>query len=97
MNHEITIDADKLVPVDATLIPTGELTNVENTPFDVRIAKAIGNDINVENEQLKRGLGYDHCWVLNKQNKGVRLVASAYEKESGRLLEIYSFRLHLTF
>lgn len=90
LDHEITIDADKLVPVDATLIPTGELTDVTDTPFDFRTAKAIGNDINVEDEQLKRGLGYDHCWVLNKQNEGVRLVSSAYEKESGRLLEIYS-------
>ncbi len=90
LDHEITIDADKLVPVDATLIPTGELTDVTNTPFDFRKAKTIGQDINTENEQLERGLGYDHCWVLNNQNKGVRLVASAYEKESGRQLDVYS-------
>ncbi len=90
LDHEITINADKLVPVDATLIPTGELTDVTNTPFDFRIAKAIGKDIGVKNEQLARGLGYDHCWVLNNQNEGIRLAASAYEKESGRLLEIFS-------
>ncbi|MFG6685183.1 aldose epimerase family protein [Mariniflexile sp. HNIBRBA6329] len=90
LDHEIAINADKFVPVDATLIPTGELKDVTNTPFDFRIAKAIGKDIGVKNEQLTRGLGYDHCWVLNNQNEGVRLSASAYEKESGRLLEIYS-------
>jgi len=90
LDHEIVINADKLVPVDATLIPTGELTDVTNTPFDFRIAKAIGKDIGVKDEQLTRGLGYDHCWVLNNQNEGVRLAASAYEKESGRLLEIFS-------
>ena len=90
LDHEIAINADKLVPVDATLIPTGELTGVTNTPFDFRIAKAIGKDIGVKDEQLTRGLGYDHCWVLNNQNEGVRLAASAYEKESGRLLEIFS-------
>lgn len=90
LDHEITINADKLVPVDATLIPTGELTDVTNTPFDFRTAKAIGKDIGAKDEQLTRGLGYDHCWVLNNQNQGVRLAASAYEKESGRLLEIFS-------
>ncbi|WNH08756.1 aldose epimerase family protein [Thalassobellus suaedae] len=90
LDHEITINADKLVPVDATLIPTGELTDVANTPFDFREAKAIEKDINTKDEQLERGLGYDHCWVLNNQNEGVRLVASAYEKESGRQLDVFS-------
>jgi len=90
LDHELTINADKLVPVDATLIPTGKLTDVTNTPFDFRVAKTIGKDINVKDEQLVRGEGYDHCWVLNNQNEGVRLVSTAYEKESGRLLEVFS-------
>ena len=90
LDHELTINADKLVPVDATLIPTGKLTDVTNTPFDFRVAKTIGKDINVKDEQLARGEGYDHCWVLNNQNEGVRLVSTAYEKESGRLLEVFS-------
>ncbi|WP_308993966.1 aldose epimerase family protein [Mariniflexile litorale] len=90
LDHELMINADKLVPVDATLIPTGELTDVTNTPFDFRNSKPIGQDINAENTQLKRGLGYDHCWVLNNQNEGVRLVATAYDKDSGRVLEVLS-------
>ncbi|SNR70212.1 aldose epimerase family protein [Lutibacter flavus] len=90
LDHEITINADKFVPVDAILIPTGELKDVANTPFDFRVAKSVGQDIEVENEQLKRGLGYDHCWVLNNQNEGIRLTSSAYHKESGRLLEVFS-------
>ena len=90
LDHDIVINADKYVPVDATLIPTGELKDVTNTPFDFRVAKAIGKEIGVKDEQLARGLGYDHCWVLNNQNEGVRLTASAYHKESGRLLEIFS-------
>lgn len=88
LDHEITINADKLVPVDATLIPTGELTDVSNTPFDFRQAKAIGKDIEAKDEQLKRGQGYDHCWVLNNQNEGMRFAASAYHPESGRLMEV---------
>lgn len=90
LDHEITIDADKLVPVDANLIPTGKLEDVTNTPFDFRQPKAIGKEIEAENDQLKKGLGYDHCWVLNNQDKGFRFAASAYEPTSGRLLEVYT-------
>lgn len=90
LDHEITIDADKLVPVDVTLIPTGKLDDVTNTPFDFRKSKTIGKDIAATNEQLKKGLGYDHCWVLNDQNKGDRFAASAYEPKSGRLLEVFT-------
>nr|WP_315165654.1 aldose epimerase family protein [uncultured Flavobacterium sp.] len=90
LDHEITIDADKLVPVAATLIPTGKLTDVTNTPFDFRKPKAIGTAIEAKDEQLKNGLGYDHCWVLNNQGKGERFAASAYEATSGRLLEVYT-------
>ena len=90
LDHEITINADKFIPVDATLIPTGELKDVTNTPFDFRTAKAIEKDIEAENDQLKKGFGYDHCWVLNDQNTGMRLAASAYENKSGRLLEVFT-------
>ncbi|MCR8667353.1 galactose mutarotase [Aestuariibaculum sp. M13] len=90
LGHELMIDADQLVPVDETLIPTGELTDVTGTPFDFRAAKPIGQDINAEDTQLKRGLGYDHCWVLNNQDEGMRLAASAYYKTSGRVLEVYT-------
>ncbi|MFV8335016.1 aldose epimerase family protein [Flavobacterium sp. RSP29] len=90
LDHEITIDADKLVPVAATLIPTGKLTDVTNTPFDFRKPKKVGAKIETKDEQLKNGLGYDHCWVLNNQDKGERFAASAYDAGSGRLLEVYT-------
>jgi len=90
LDHEIVIDADKLVPVAATLIPTGKLTDVTNTPFDFRKSKVVGKEIEANDEQLKNGLGYDHCWVLNNQDKGDRFAASAYEPTSGRLLEVYT-------
>lgn len=90
LDHEITIDADKLVPVDAALIPTGKLTDVTNTPFDFRKPKVVGKDIKAKDDQLKKGLGYDHCWVLNNQDKGERFAASAYDPGSGRLLEVYT-------
>jgi aldose 1-epimerase len=90
LNHDIVINADSFLPVDTTLIPTGEFKDVAETPFDFRKPKAIGKHINQENTQLENGMGYDHTWVLNGQDKGLRFVASAYEPVSGRLLEVYS-------
>ena len=88
--HQITIDADSFLPVDKTLIPSGELRDVEGTPFDFRVPKRVGDDINEDYTQLTFGNGYDHCWVLNNQNEGMRFVASAYDTLSGRSLEIFS-------
>ena len=90
LGHELVINADSFLPVDNTLIPTGEFRDVTGTPFDFKTSKAIGKHIDNENIQLKNGLGYDHCWVLNDQDNGVRFVASAYEPVSGRLLEVFS-------
>lgn len=90
LDTEMTINADAYLPVDATLIPTGELRPVAGTPFDFRQPKALGKEIGAENEQLKRGGGYDHCWVLNNQNEGIRLAATAHDPQTGRVLEVYS-------
>lgn len=90
LGHELVINADYFLPVDKTLIPTGEFRDVTGTPFDFKTSKTIGTHIDNENIQLKNGLGYDHCWVLNDQDNGVRFVASAYEPISGRLLEVFS-------
>ena len=90
LDDEVVIDADKLVPVDADLIPTGKLMDVTNTPFDFRKPRVIGKDIEAKDDQLIKGKGYDHCWVLNNQNKGDRFAASAYDPTSGRLLEVYT-------
>jgi len=99
LDQEVKINADKYLPIDATFIPTREQKNVEGTPFDFREAKSVGRDIVKENEdeQLKRGLGFDHCWVLNEQNSGVRFAASAYHPESGRLLEVSTDELGIQF
>ena len=90
LGHEITIDADYFLPVDMTLIPTGEIREVVQTPFDFREFKVVGDDIDLDDTQITYGNGYDHCWVLNNQDEGVRFVASAYDPISGRLLEVFS-------
>ncbi len=88
LDHELQLKADKMIPVDATLIPTGEITAVAETPFDFTSAKQIGKDIETTDEQLKRGLGYDHCWVFTDSATTVRSVGSLYHKASGRYMEI---------
>ena len=91
LGHQLTIPAEYFTPVREGLIPTGELREVAETPFDFREPKAIGRDIGTENEQLKLGLGYDHNWVLKDSADG-ELVLSARlaEESSGRILEVWS-------
>ncbi|WDF63601.1 aldose epimerase family protein [Flavobacterium sp. KACC 22763] len=88
LDHELTLNADKLVPVDADLIPTGKLEDVAGTPFDFRTPKLIGKDINAKNDQLEKGKGYDHCWVLNNPEKGKTIIAKVYHAASGRVMEM---------
>ena len=90
LDHELVLNADSFLPVDGGLIPTGVLEPVEGTPFDFREAKLIGKDINSDNEQLKLGKGYDHCWVLNDREGGYRFIGSAYHPKTGRVLEVYT-------
>lgn len=90
LNHEVAINADAFLPVDGTLIPTGEIKKVVGTPFDFTSAKTVGKEINAENKQLELGKGYDHCWVLNGEKGNLRFAASAFDKESGRLMEVFS-------
>lgn len=89
LDHQLWIDASQFLPVDPTLIPTGELQPVANTPFDFNKLTTIGERINNEDEQLKRGRGYDHCWVLPVESGDtVRKVAELYDPSSGRVVEV---------
>lgn len=90
LDHEVSINANSFLPVDSGLIPTGEFQEVANTPFDFREPKMVGLDIDADDEQINRGRGYDHCWVLNEQDQGLRIAATAYHEESGRFLEVFS-------
>src|SRR5690606_30073307 len=87
LDHELFINADKFVPVDKTLIPTG-LMNVEGTAFDFRTPTAIGKNIANKEEQIEFGLGYDHCWVLKKETN--KPDVSLTHPASGRTMEIHT-------
>lgn len=87
----LEMNADFFIPIDDTCIPTGEILKVNDTPFDFRMPKPIGKDIDAEDEQIKNGAGYDHCFVLNKREVGeLSLAARLYEPVSGRILETYT-------
>lgn len=90
LDHELFLDADVFLPVDAGLIPTGELKPVVGTPFDFTKGKFIGREMDSGNEQLQLGNGYDHCWVLNKEEGEFGLAARAYHQVTGRVLEVYT-------
>ncbi|HYM23857.1 MAG TPA: aldose epimerase family protein, partial [Vicinamibacterales bacterium] len=64
LGHRLTIDADRFTPVDATLIPTGEIASVEGTPLDFRQPTLVGARIDADDPQIKNGGGYDHNFVL---------------------------------
>jgi aldose 1-epimerase len=87
LNEKLTIFGDKFTPVNAKLIPTGELKPVSGTPFDFTRQTTIGAGINADNEQLKLGHGYDHNWVLSGKPGALHPAARVYDPASGRVLE----------
>lgn len=87
LDHELTLNADEFLELNENQIPTGKYLDVANSPFDFRTPKPIGKDIDKNNTQLAIGKGYDHCWVLKKDNKLAK-IAEVYHPKSGRTLEV---------
>ncbi|MCX2476899.1 galactose mutarotase [Pedobacter sp. MC2016-05] len=98
LNHEVKIFADEYTPVDSTLIPTGKIEKVKNTPFDFITATNIGARIKDNNEQLTFGKGYDHNYVLNK-TKAMNMFQAASVKgdKSGIVMDVYTQEPGLQF
>nr|WP_290698974.1 aldose epimerase family protein [Halomonas sp. UBA3074] len=91
LDHRLMINASEFTPVNDTLIPTGEIRAVEGTPFDFTEAMPIGERIEQDNEQLAVGGGYDHNFVLERDNAAsdeLVLAAKVWEPQSGRLVEV---------
>lgn len=97
LDEELTIDADKTTPVDATLIPTGKLADVTGTPMDFRKPTKIGARIDAKDEQLGFGKGYDHNWVLSTPSKKVRKVAELFDPTSGIDMQVLTDQPGLQF
>ncbi len=97
-DHVLYINASATTPVDSVLIPSGDIADVTGTPFDFREPKAIGTDLEVEDQQLAFGGGYDHNWVLDRKNDdGLELAASVLEPSSGRYMEVWTDQPALQF
>jgi aldose 1-epimerase len=90
LNHVVMIPASQYVPIDSTLIPTGDLAPVAGTPFDFQKPVTIGSRINEDHEQLKFAKGYDHTWVIDKPMGKLGLCARVSEPTTGRVLEVFS-------
>jgi aldose 1-epimerase len=93
LDHFLKINADRYTPVDVNLIPTGELAPVKGTPFDFSKPKQISNGIRSDDQQVVFGRGWDHNWVLERpsfEDTSLILAATLSEKESGRVLEVWT-------
>lgn len=88
LGHVVKINASKITPADANLIPTGELKSIEGTPFDFRTPHAIGERIDANDEQLRLGMGYDHNFVLDHAEGELAEAAEVYEPTTGRILKV---------
>ena len=86
LKHVLYLNADKYTPVDATLIPTGEIASVENTPLDFRKPTAIGAHLG----EIKDIGGYDHNYVVNGAAGKLRIAARVTEPSSGRQMEVWT-------
>ena len=91
LGHELSLNADNYTPTDETVIPTGEIAPVENTPYDFRESKSIGRDIGqLPGDGGEDPGGYDINFALNGEARTMRLAARVSEPSSGRKMEVHT-------
>ncbi len=88
LDHELELAASRFTPVNAELIPTGEIAPVEGTPFDFTAPRRIGSRINDPHPQIQAGGGYDHNFVIDGEAGTLRRAAKVTEPATGRVLEV---------
>ncbi|MGD0989626.1 MAG: aldose epimerase family protein [Candidatus Sulfotelmatobacter sp.] len=97
LGHIVKIDGSRITPVDASLIPTGEVKSVKDTPFDFLKPHSIGERINANDEQLRFGMGYDQNFVLDHREDRLSEAAEVYEPTTGRILRVLTTEPGLQF
>lgn len=90
LNHLIKINAGKSTPVDSFMIPTGEIADIRGTDLDFTTPHLIGERIDASHPQLQIAIGYDFNYVIDKKMGELAFAASAFEPESGRLMEVFT-------
>jgi len=89
-NHHLMIRSNKYLPLGENMIPTGEMRQVEYTPFDFRKMRSIGSMLNNSNEQLNTASGYDHCFVIDNSSIDDDIIAHLHHPDSGRSFTLQS-------
>lgn len=89
-DHILQLAASKFLPVNAGMIPLGEMERVVGTPFDFVAPRPIGSQLTEPHEQLDLAGGYDHTFVFDDQSIGKRVTAQVLHRESGRLMEVWT-------
>lgn len=95
--HKLQINARQYTPIYERLIPTGELVNVERTPFDFTQLKEVGKEIDTDDIQLKYGQGYDHNFALDNYDGTIQKAATLEESTTGRKMDVYTDQPGLQF
>lgn len=90
LDNVLYLNADAFTPVDSTFMTTGEIRPVSGTPMDFRVPKAVGASMDLSDEQVKNGNGYDHNWVLNTKGNLMEVAAKLVSPHSGIALEVYT-------
>ena len=89
-DHILTINADYYLPTDSTAIPYGPKEKVEGTPMDFRTPHEVGERINDDFEQLFFGKGYDHTYILNKEDDELSFCARCLSPKTGIIMDVYT-------
>jgi aldose 1-epimerase len=92
LDHRLWINAEVYTPIDAALLPTGEIAPVSGTPLDFRAGERIGARIDADHEQIVNGRGYDHNFVLRGRH-----AARAADPASGRMMDVFTTEPGLQF
>ena len=97
MGHVVSIAGSHYLPTDEAQIPTGERASVDGTPFDFRTPRPIGAGLREPHPQIIAARGYDFCWILDRSGDGLIPVASAYDPQSGRQMDVSTTEIGLQF
>ena len=90
LNHQLQVESDRYLAVDDTLIPTGKLLDVKGSPLDFIVPHAIGERLKAIPEIEGLPQGYDHCFVIRREQDGMALAARVSDPSSGRTMEIFT-------
>jgi aldose 1-epimerase len=98
LGHEVTLHARYFTPINARLIPTGEIRAVKGTPLDFTKKTAVGSRISSTDQQLQLASGYDHNWIPDRESdRTLVLAAEVYEPLSGRALQVFTTQPGIQF